>query len=69
MTDKLEDISMDNPNLYSNITMPETKNGSILSIGKETQVLFYVDQHFNLFQKLMWKWCFGIKVVRMDDVE
>ena len=69
MTDKLEDISMDNSNLYSNIIMPEIKNGSILSIGKEMSILLYIDQHFNLFQRLMWKLCFGIKVVRMDDVE
>ena len=60
---------MDNSILYSNIIVPSIKNGSILSIGKEMQVLFYTDQHFNLFQKLMWKWCFGIKVVRIGDVE
>ena len=59
---------MYNSNSYSGITS-NIKNGSILSIGKEMQVLFYTDQHFNLFQKLIWKWCFGIKVVRIDDVE
>ena len=59
---------MDNSNSCG-IIIPRIKNGSVLSIGKEMQTLFYVDQHFNLFQKLMWKWCFGIKVVRMDDVE
>lgn len=53
---------MDNSNSYSGIIIPGIKNGSILSIGKEMQTLFYVDQHFNLFQKLMWKWCFGVKV-------
>lgn len=60
---------MENSKSYSGIIMPKIKNGSILSIGKERQVLFYIDQHFNLFQKLMWKWCFGIKVVRIGDVE
>lgn len=60
---------MDNSNSYSGIIKPEIKNGSILSIGRETQTLIYVDQYFNLIQRLMWKWCFGIKVVRMDDVE
>lgn len=69
MTDKLEDISIDNSNLYSNIIMPETKNGSILAIGKEMSILLYIDQHFNLFQILMWKLCFGVKVVRMGDVK
>lgn len=60
---------MENSNSYSGIIMPKIKNGSILSIGKERQILFYTDQHFNLFQKLMWKWCFGIKVIRIGDVE
>ena len=42
---------------------PKIINGSTLSIGNEiykTQVK--TDQHFNWFQKLMWKWCFGVKV-------
>ena len=39
------------------------KNGSTLSIGESVSTVnFKVDQHFNWFQKLMWKWCFGIKV-------
>lgn len=60
---------MDNSNSYSGIIMPKIKNGSILSIGKKMQVLFYTDQHFNLFQRLMWKWCFGVKIVRIGDME
>lgn len=37
-------------------------NGSRLTIGEQRKTTFTVDQHFNWFQKLMWKWCFGIKV-------
>lgn len=39
------------------------KNGSKLTAGgKFSQLNLMLDQHFNWFQKLMWKWCFGIKV-------
>lgn len=45
------------------IIFEKIKNGSQLSIGKGIRVCnLIVDQHFNWFQKLMWKWCFGIKV-------
>ena len=39
-------------------------NGSKLTIGEDLQcvTVYNVDQHFNWFQKLMWKWAFGIKV-------
>lgn len=43
--------------------MPKIKKGSKLFIGGEIRsVNIKVDQHFNWFQKLMWKWCFGVKV-------
>ena len=43
---------------------PKITNGSKLTIGEKLQcvTVYNVDQHFNWFQKLMWKWCFGIKV-------
>jgi hypothetical protein len=42
---------------------PKIKNGSKLVIGGRIRTVdFRVDQHFNWFQKLMWKWCFGITV-------
>ena len=49
------------------VTIAEPKkiiNGSKLTIGKGLQCVsvYNVDQHFNWFQKLMWKWAFGIKV-------
>lgn len=37
-------------------------NGSRFTIGEHFKTTFLVDQHFNWFQKLMWKQCFGIKV-------
>lgn len=38
-------------------------NGSMLFVGGElSKIQLTLDQHFNLFQKLMWKWCFGVKV-------
>lgn len=37
-------------------------NGSAFSIGTYTKTILFLDKHFNWFQKLMWKWCFGIKV-------
>ena len=44
------------------------KNGSILHIGENFKTILEVDQHFNWFQKLMWKWCFGIKVEDYSEV-
>ena len=42
---------------------PNIINGSVLSIGgKLSNAQLKIDQHFNWFQKLMWKWCFGVKV-------
>ena len=39
------------------------KDGSKLIVGgKLSQVQLTLHQHFNWFQKLMWKWCFGVKV-------
>lgn len=39
------------------------KPKSILWIGgKYYRTSLPADQRFNWFQKLMWKWCFGIKV-------
>ena len=49
---------------------PKIINGSKLTIGKELQCvsIYNVDQHFNWFQKLMWKWAFGIKVEDFSEV-
>ena len=38
-------------------------NGSMFFIGGElSKVQLTLDQHFNWFQKLMWKLCFGVRV-------
>ena len=45
------------------VYIPKIINGSTFTIGdKYAKTTFKADQHFNWFQKLMWKWCFGIKV-------
>lgn len=47
----------------TSIYIPKIVNGSTLSFGnKIAKTTLKVDQHFNWFHKLMWKWCFGIKV-------
>lgn len=39
------------------------KNGSRFIIGGElSQLMMTLHQRFNWFQKLMWKWCFGVKI-------
>ena len=44
------------------IKLPPEHN-SVLWIGdKYYKAMLQVDQHFNWFQKLMWKWCFGVRV-------
>lgn len=43
-------------------SLAKIKNGSSFTIGEKCKTFIPVDQHFNWFQKLMWKWCFGVKV-------
>ena len=32
-------------------------------IGSESQKIpLAIDRHLNWFQKVMWKWCFGVKI-------
>lgn len=47
-----------------NIFIPKIKNGSKLTIGKDNHTLTFINvgQHFNWFQKKMWKFLLGIKV-------
>lgn len=30
--------------------------------GESHKIIVAIDQYFNWFQKLMWKWCFGVKI-------
>ena len=44
-------------------SVSKIKNGSKFIVGGEfSQVELTLHQHFNWFQKLMWKWCFGVKI-------
>lgn len=54
ITDNIETMSVYHPKII---------NGSTLSIGDNlSKTTLKADQHFNWFQKLMWKLCFGVKV-------
>ena len=44
------------------------KNGSKIKLGDNIKFDIRVDQHFNWFQKLMLKWCFGFKVEDYSEV-
>ena len=44
------------------VTPPKIKNGSQIRIGNFRSLTINVDRHFNWFQKLMMKWCFGFEV-------
>lgn len=44
------------------IYIPKIKNGSKLIIGKDYSTIIKVDQHFNRFQKKIWKYLLGIKI-------
>lgn len=44
------------------------KYKSLLWIGENNyKICVQSSQHFNRFQKLMWKWCFGVKVEDYSD--
>lgn len=44
-------------------SISKIKNGSKFIVGgKLSQVELTLHQRFNWFQKLMWKWCFGVKI-------
>jgi hypothetical protein len=50
------------------VITPPPPPKSILSIGgKCYKTSLSVDQHFNWFQKLMWKWFFGVNVEDYDE--
>lgn len=51
-----------NITIEDGIILAPPKPKSILWIGDKYRTSLPVDQHFNWFQKLMWKLCFGVKV-------
>ena len=53
---------------WGTLYVPKIINGSSISIGRDvSRVTINVDQHFNWFQKLMWKWCFGATVQNYSE--
>lgn len=56
--------SGDDVNTITIASRSKIVNGSTLTIGEKIRciTIYHVNQHFNWFQKLMWKWAFGIKV-------
>lgn len=57
------ELNLENITISGGVIMPPPKPQSILWIGdKHYRTSLPADQHFNWFQKLMWKWCFGVKV-------
>lgn len=56
---ELKDVTINGDSVFMQLPKPK----SILSIGGVyCNTSIPVDQRFNWFQKLMWKWCFGFKV-------
>ena len=47
---------------FTSINPFKIKNGSKIQFGNYAKIDIRIDQHFNWFQKLMWKWCFGFTV-------
>ena len=53
---------------YGNILINKITNGSKIEIGSDKRkCTLIVDQHFNWFQKLMMKWCFGFAVTDYSE--
>lgn len=51
------------------IYLPKIINGSKIIVGTDKRtVVIIVDKHFNKFQKMMIKWCFGFIVEDYSEV-
>ena len=62
------ELDMDKITISGGVIMPPPKPTSILWIGDtHYRTSLPSDQHFNWFQKLMWKVCFGVKVEDYKD--
>ena len=62
MTEDMLNYSIADNTATASIWMYKIKNGAMFTIGHNIKTELKADQHFNWFQKLMWKWCFGVKV-------
>lgn len=53
---------------FGNIVINKIVNGSKIDIGSDKRMwTIIVDKHFNWFQKLMMKWCFGFVVTDYSE--
>ena len=59
--DFVSSATVKDDSVYMN-SLNKIESGSILSVGEHYRTTLPVYQHFNWLQKLMWKWCFGVKV-------
>lgn len=50
-----------------NIKINKIKNGSLLKLGDDKSLSIVVDKHLNLFQKKMFKLCFGFTVTNYTE--
>lgn len=52
-------------NRFANVK--KNKNGSLLTIGKETKFTLKCDKHMNWLQKKMWKVFFGFEITDLKE--
>lgn len=53
---------------FNNVIAQPPKPKSVLWIGDEYyKTMMQANQHFNWFQKFMWKLCFGVKVEDLSE--
>lgn len=50
------------------LLIPKIINGSKIVIGTHEKLIITVDKHFNKFQKMMIRWCFGFEVEDYSEV-
>ena len=62
------EIDLNKITVSGGVIMPPPPPKSIFWIGdKYYKTSLLVNQHFNWFQKLMWKLCFGVNVEDYDE--
>lgn len=54
---------------YGTISLKRNNPKSKLIIGKEQQIVIYIEQKFNKLQKKMWKFLLGIKIEDIKEIE
>lgn len=54
---------------YGTISLKRNNLKSKLIIGKEQQIVIYIEQKFNKLQKKMWKFLLGIKIEDIKEIK